>query len=64
MSFDVVSLYTNIPLDKAITVIKHIMDPDMANLVGICLTSTFFSFDGEFYENPCGVAMGSPSPLF
>lgn len=58
------SLYTNIPINEAIEVIKHIIDLDMTYLVGICLTSTFFSFDGEFYEQNCGVAMGSPlSPV-
>ena len=54
-----VSLYTNIPINEAIEVIKHITDPDTTYLVGICLTSTFFSFDGEFYEQTCGVTMGS-----
>jgi len=50
VSFDVVSLYSNIPINEAIEVIKRITDPDTTYLVGICLTSTFFSFDGEFYE--------------
>ena len=59
-----VSLYSNIPINEAIEVIKRITDPDTTYLVGICLTSTFFSFDGEFYEQTCGVAMGSPlSPV-
>lgn len=40
------------------------MDPDTAYLVKICLTSTFLSFEGEFYEQTCGVAIGSPlSPM-
>lgn len=60
MSFDVVSLYTNIPINEAIEFIKRITNPDTAYLVGICLTSTFFSFDGEFYEQTCSVTMGSP----
>ena len=30
----------------------------------ICLTSTFFSFQGELYEQTCGVSMVSPlSPI-
>jgi len=33
-------------------------------LVEICLTSTFFSFEGEFYEQTYGVDMGSTiSPI-
>ena len=42
VSFDVVSLYTNIPIMEAVEVIRRITDPDTANLVEICLTSTFF----------------------
>ena len=39
-------------------------DPDTAHLVEICLTSTFFCFEGEFFEQICGVAIGSPlSPI-
>lgn len=35
-----------------------------AKLVEHCLTSTFFNFQGEFYEKTCDVAMGSPlSPI-
>ena len=32
----------------------------MANLVQICLKSTYFTFCGEIYEQIKGVAMGSP----
>lgn len=64
VSFDVVSLYTCIPIQEAIDVINRITDNDTAKLVGLCLTSTFFSFQDEFFEQTCGVAMGSPlSPI-
>ena len=64
MTFDAVSIYTNIPINEAIKVIKCIINLDTTYLVGICLTSTFFSFDGEFYEQTCSVAMGSSlSPM-
>jgi len=64
VSFYVVSLYTCIPIKEAIDVISRVTDPDTAHLVEICLTSTFFSFEGEFFEQTCGVAMGSPlSPV-
>jgi len=59
-TFDVVSLYTNIPIKEAIEVIYRFTDPDTSKLVEICLTSTFFCFEGEFYEQTCGVAMCSP----
>ena len=61
--FDVVSLFTKIPLDEAIQVIKDATDPHTAKLAEICLRSTFFSSQGEFYEKTTGVAMGSPLSL-
>lgn len=64
VSLNVVSLYTNIPINEAIEVIMHITNPDTTYLVEICLTSTFFNFEGVFYEKTCGVAMGFPiSPV-
>ena len=64
VSFDVISLYTCIPIKKALEVIFRLIDPDTAHLVEICLTSTFFCLEGEFYEQTCGVTMGSPlSPI-
>jgi len=64
VSFDVVSLYTYIPIKESLEVIYRLTDPDTAHLVEICLTSTFFYFEGEFFEHTCGVAMGSPlSPI-
>jgi hypothetical protein len=43
ISFDVVSLFTKIPLDEAIQIVKEVTDPEIANLVEVCLCSTFFS---------------------
>ena len=64
LSFDVVSLFTKIPLEEAIQVIKEVTDPHTTKLATFCLRSTFFSFQGEFYEQTIGVAMGSPhSPI-
>jgi len=60
VSFDIISLYTNIHIYEAIEVINCITNPDTTKLVEICLTSTFFSFEGELYEQTCGVEMGSP----
>lgn len=58
--FGIVSLYTNIPINKAIGVVNRKIDPDMAKLFEICLTCTFFNFEGEFYKQTCDVSMGSP----
>lgn len=46
--FDVVSLFTNISINESVEVIKRVTDLDTAKLVEICLTSTFFSFEGEY----------------
>jgi len=63
-SFDVVSLFTTIPLDEAVHVIKMATDPGTAKLAEICLRSTFFSFQDHYYEQISGVAMGSSlSPI-
>lgn len=64
VNFGVVSLYTNISIKEALDVIFRLTDPDTTRLVEIFLTSTFFYFEGEFYEQTYGVAMGSPlSPI-
>ena len=64
VSFDVVSLYTRIPIKEALEVIYRLTNPDTMHLVEICLTSTFFCFEDEFFEQTCGVAMGSSlSPI-
>ena len=64
VSFDVVSLYTKIPVDEAITTIRHLTNDDTAKLVEVCLKTTFFTFQQVFYEQVEGVAMGSPlSPI-
>jgi retron-type reverse transcriptase len=64
ISFDVVSLFTKIPLNEAILVVKEVIDLETAKLAEVCLCSTFFSYQGEFYEQTSGVAMGSPlSPI-
>ena len=64
VSFDVLSLYTKIPVDEAIATIKFLTNADIATLVEVCLKSTFFTFQQVFYEQIEGVAMGSPlSPI-
>ena len=64
MSFDVVYLFTNIPLNESVHVIKEVIDPETTKLAVFCLHSTFFSFQDHYYEQISGVAMGSPlSPI-
>ena len=59
VSFDVVSLYTKVLVEKAIIIIRKITNNEIANFIRICLKSTYFTFCGEFYEQTDGVEMGS-----
>jgi hypothetical protein len=62
--FDVFSIFTKILLDEAIQVVKEVTDEKTKKIVKVCLCSTFFSYQGEFYEQTSSVAMGSPlSPI-
>ena len=73
VSFDVSSLFTNVPIDEAVQVIRDrlrrdetlvsrtTLSPDrVAELLETCLKSTYFCYGGEFYEQREGAAMGSP----
>uniref|UniRef100_A0A1B0CA35 Putative reverse transcriptase n=1 Tax=Lutzomyia longipalpis TaxID=7200 RepID=A0A1B0CA35_LUTLO len=74
VSLDVVSLFTNVPVDFALGEIDRrfsevephtkITKEDFLKLVEFCLTSGYFRYDGEFFLQLDGVAMGSPiSPI-
>ncbi|CAH8868385.1 unnamed protein product [Trichobilharzia szidati] len=77
VSFDIVSLYTRIPINMAIEAVRNelISDQDLELRtkvpledimlgVQLCLTSTVFKFQGKIYKQTEGVAMGSPiSPV-
>ena len=70
-SFDISSLFTNIPLGETIQIsadslyesnlIRLIMDKDVfIELMNIATTSVEFSFNNQIYKQIDGVAMGSP----
>ena len=77
MSFDVKALFTSIPIQPAINVIQKLLEEDqglkqrtsmsvkhITSLLEFCLGSTYFTFNGSFYEQQEGTAMGSPiSPI-
>uniref|UniRef100_A0A1B6D9B7 Reverse transcriptase domain-containing protein n=1 Tax=Clastoptera arizonana TaxID=38151 RepID=A0A1B6D9B7_9HEMI len=64
VGFDVKSLSTKVPVPETIELINAILPADLANIPAVCLTSTYFFFDGSFYEQLEGAAMGSPlSPV-
>ena len=70
MSFDVKSLFTSIPLqlaldctEKAIknfTVEVPLPTDDITDLLNLCLTSTYFQYNGKHYKQLHGTDMGSP----
>lgn len=89
LSFDVESLFTNIPTSETIEIILNLthgpekvrnernnlvqnnklfnglMRKDLKKLLIICTQESHFQFNGEFYDQIDGVAMGSPlGPLF
>ena len=70
-SFDVTSLFTNVPLDYTISIIlKRIYDQgeletkisrkEMKDLLLLCTKNVHFSYDNKLYSQKDGVAMGSP----
>jgi hypothetical protein len=66
VSFDVESLFTNIPIEETLNLLKKNFKLDNAHskLARLCLGSTYFTFDGKIYEQRNGAAMGSPlSPI-
>ncbi len=71
ISFDVVSLFTNVPLEKTIDIILRkvyqeklvktkIKWKDMKKLLYLCTKEGHFTFNGETYVQIDGVMMGSP----
>ena len=71
VSFDVVSLFTNVPLDKTIDIILRkiytekkiktkIPKDDMRELLYLCTKGVPFTFNGKMYTQVDGVMMGSP----
>ena len=76
-SYDVSALFTSVPVDPALNIIKDLLEKDhtlnertvmevsdIILLLGFCLKNTCFSFQDQFYEQVEGAAMGSPvSPI-
>ena len=76
-SYDVSALFSSVPIDPALKIIKDLLvkDPNLKDrtVIGIddiilllefCLKNTYFSIQGWFFQQVEGVAMGSPvSPI-
>jgi hypothetical protein len=64
VSFDVVSLFTKVPVDDSLSQLSHHFTEDILALFKLVLTSTYFCFNNEYFEQRDGMAMGSPlSPV-
>ncbi len=77
ISHDVVSLFTNTQIKKALEVIKRRLSEDttlgertkltvedIMEILEFTLTTTYFTFRGQVYQQKFGTAMGSPvSPI-
>lgn len=64
VSFYVVSLFTKVPVEDSLSLLSHHFADDILALFKLLLTSTYFCFDGQYFEQTDGVAMGSPlSPV-
>ena len=71
------ALFTSVTVEDSITIIRDRLQQDttladrtnltisqVVDLLRLCLTTTYFIFDGTYYVQVDGVAMGSPvSPI-
>ena len=69
-SLDIKSLFTNIPVEKAITLLDNklselninfsIPKSNIIELIRLCTQQNFFSFNNKYYKQKFGLPMGSP----
>ena len=72
VSFDVKSLFTNVPLDDILNFLPEIIGEELdgipctkiVELIKLCVENSCFTFNGEFFSQTFGIAMGNPlSPI-
>ena len=76
VSFDVRSLFTNVPIGKVLEVVNKKLTEDdtlvdrtllpnqVTSLLEICFRTIYFIYQGQYFEQTDGAAMGSPvSPV-
>ena len=72
-SYDVTALFTSVPVNKALRIIQARLEQDktlkdrtrlsskqVTSLLGVCLKCTYFVYNGVYYQQIHGAAMGSP----
>lgn len=69
-SFDVVNLYTNVPIKVTLEILEKNLKTqntlntdsrkELMHLLRLTLEQNYFTFEGKFYFQPDGLAMGSP----
>ena len=77
VSYDVKALFTSVPVDPAISIIQSKLQhdpllshrtsmsiPQIITLPEFCLKNTYFLFQGKYFEQIHGAAMGSPKSPF
>ena len=75
VSFDVTPLYTTIPIDQALLIIKDLLKHDdkladrtllssrqILDVLDTLLRTTYFKFNGDFYQQTDRAATGGPTP--
>ena len=77
VSYDVSALFTCVPVDESLSIVKELLAADetlesrtdlspeqVTDLLSLCLKTTYFMYDGKYYVQREGAAMGSPvSPI-
>jgi hypothetical protein len=73
VSFDVNSLFPSIPIPESIKLletwlkdnsISNLLIPEYLKLTQLCMNQTAFQFNGKFYSQTFGTAMGNPLSPF
>ena len=76
VSYDVKALFTSVPIQPALNTIQGLLEDDkelhqrttmsvknIITLLEFCLRNTYFTFQGRYFEQQEGAAMGSPISL-
>jgi hypothetical protein len=62
VSLDIVSLFTKVPIRETMDLLRCHFEEDVLGLFRHVLTTSYFTFNGQFYGQTDGVAMDSPLP--